>query len=160
MDNDYLDHTGASPVPYVYTQKQIDEVRNGTNTNPLLGNTDWLDQLVGKTSLTQSHNITVRGGTDKVKYFTSVGMLDQDGVVKNTGFKRYNVRSNIDAELNEVFSVALDLGLRQQLTNTPGISPDNTAYLNPFIRPFACCPICPCMRLMACLLDTTAMPAG
>lgn len=134
LDNDYLDHTGASPVPYTYSQKQIDEVRNGTNTNPLLGNTDWVDMLVGKTSLTQNHSISVRGGTDKVKYFTSVGVLDQDGVVKNTGFKRYNVRSNLDAELNEVFSVALDLGLRQQLTNTPGISPDNTAYLNPFYQ--------------------------
>ncbi|WP_315817104.1 TonB-dependent receptor [Paraflavitalea speifideaquila] len=36
--------------------------------------------------------------------------------------------------MNEVFSVALDLGLRQQLTNTPGISPDNNAYLNPFYQ--------------------------
>ena len=134
MDNEYNEHTGASIVPYVYSQKQIDEVRSGTNTNPLLGNTDWLDMLVGRESISQQHAITVRGGTDKVKYFTSVGMLDQDGVVRNTGFKRYNVRSNIDAELNEVFSVALDLGLRQQLTNTPGISPDNTAYLNPFYQ--------------------------
>ncbi len=134
MDNDYNEHTGASIVPYVYSQKQIDDLRNGTNTNPLLGNTDWLGQLVGRESFSQQHAITVRGGTDKVKYFTSVGMLDQDGVVKNTGFKRYNVRTNIDAELNEVFSVALDLGLRQQLTNTPGIAPDNTAYLNPFYQ--------------------------
>ncbi len=134
LDNDYNEHVGANIVPYTYSQKQIDEVRNGTNTNPLLGNTDWLDMLVGRESVSQQHAITVRGGTDKVKYFTSVGMLDQDGVVKNTGFKRYNVRTNLDAELNDVFSVALDLGLRQQLTNTPGISPDNTAYLNPFYQ--------------------------
>lgn len=134
MDNDYNEHTGANLQPYVYTQKQIDDLRNGTNTNPLLGNTDWLGMLVGRDAISQQHAITVRGGTDKVKYFTSVSMLDQDGVVKNTGFKRYNVRSNLDAELNEVFSVALDLGMRQQLTNTPGISPDNTAYLNPFYQ--------------------------
>ncbi|WP_315817105.1 hypothetical protein [Paraflavitalea speifideaquila] len=82
MDNDYNDHTGASLQPYVYTQKQIDDLRNGTNTNPLLGNTDWLDQLVGREAISQQHAVTIRGGTDKVKYFTSVGMLDQDGVVK------------------------------------------------------------------------------
>ncbi|MEX6686494.1 TonB-dependent receptor [Danxiaibacter flavus] len=134
MDNDYLSHTGADPVPYVYTQDQIDAVKNGTNTNPLLGNTDWIGQLIGRNAMSQQHNISVRGGTDKMKYFTSIGMLDQDGVVKNTGFKRYNVRTNLDAELNKVLSVSVDLGARQQLTNTPGISPDNTAYMNPFYQ--------------------------
>ena len=134
MDNDYLAHTGGDPVPYVYSQEQIDSVRNGTNTNPLLGNTDWVGLLTDNTSISQQHSIGVRGGSDKVKYFTNVSMLDQDGVVTNTDFKRYNVRSNIDAELNKVFSVSLDLGLRQQLTHTPGISPDNGAYLNPFYQ--------------------------
>ncbi|MCW3092933.1 MAG: TonB-dependent receptor [Ferruginibacter sp.] len=134
MDNEYLAHINANPVPYVYTQAQIDEVRNGTNTNPLLGNTNWVGLLTDNKSLSQQHNISVRGGTDKVRYFTSVGMLDQDGVVANTGFKRYNVRSNIEAELSKIFSISLDLGMRQQLTNTPGISPDNGAYLNPFYQ--------------------------
>lgn len=134
MDNDYLAHTGADPVPYVYTKEQIDAVKNGTNTNPLLGNTDWLEELMGRTSMTQHHTISVRGGTDKAKYFVSGGMLDQQGVIEKTGFKRYNVRSNLDAALNDYMSVALDLGMRQQLTNTPGISPDNTTYMNPFYQ--------------------------
>lgn len=134
MDNDYLANTSSDPVPFVYSQEQIDSVRNGTNTNPLLGNTDWVGLLTDNTSISQQHSIGVRGGSDKVKYFTNVSMLDQDGVVTNTDFKRYNVRSNIDAELNKVFSVSLDLGLRQQLTHTPGISPDNGAYLNPFYQ--------------------------
>lgn len=134
MDNDYLMHTNSDPVAYVYTKDQIDAVRNGTNTNPLLGNTDWVGKLAGKNSLSQHHNVSVRGGTDKVKYFTTLGYLDQDGVVENTGFKRYNMRTNLDAELNKVLSVSLDLGARQQRTHTPGISPDNTAYLNPFYQ--------------------------
>lgn len=134
MDNDYNAHTGADPVPYVYTQDQIDALRNGTNTNPLLGNTDWIGELTGRHSMSQQHSVSVSGGTDKVKYFTSVGLLDQDGVVKNTGFKRYNIRTNIDADLNDYFSVNVGLGARQQQTHTPGISPDNTAYMNPFYQ--------------------------
>lgn len=134
MDNDYLEHTNGSPVPYVYTQEQIDAVRKGTNTNPLLGNTDWVGMLVDNRAVSQQHNVTVRGGTDKVKYFTSIGYLDQEGVVKSTNFKRYNVRTNLDAQLNDYFSVAIDLSARQQLSNTPGISPDNTAYMNPFYQ--------------------------
>ncbi len=134
MDNDYLMQTNANPVPYIYSKEQIEALRNGTNTNPLLGNTDWIGLLLGKESYSQHHSVNVSGGTESVKYFTSLGYLDQDGVVDNTGFKRYNMRTNLDVELNKVFSVALDLGARQQNTNTPGISPDNTAYLNPFYQ--------------------------
>lgn len=134
MDNDYNDHVGAGLQAHVYSQEQIDAVRNGTNTNPLLGNTDWVGKLVDRDAFSQNHSLSVRGGTDNVKYFANFGMLDQDGVVENTGFKRYNVRTNLDAKLNDVFSVALDLSVRQENTRTPGISPDNTAYLNPFYQ--------------------------
>lgn len=134
MDNDYRENTGQDPTPYTYTQEQIDAVRNGTNTNPLLGNTDWMDLLLGNKAYSQQHNINVRGGSDKVKYFTTAGMLSQDGVVKNTGFKRYNLRANVEAELNDLLTVGLNLAARQQQGRTPGISPDNTAYMNPFYQ--------------------------
>ncbi len=134
MDNDYNEHTGVNLVPHVYSKEQIEALRNGTNTNPLLGNTDWVGKLAGNNAFSQNHNISIRGGSERVKYFTSAGMLDQDGVIENTGFKRYNVRTNLDAQLNDVFSVAVDLSLRQTNTRTPGISPDNTAYLNPFYQ--------------------------
>lgn len=134
LDNDYRINVGMDPSPLTYTQSQIDALRNGTNTNPLLGNTDWVGQLLGKKSYSQSHGITVRGGSEKVKYFSSLGYLDQDGVVENTGFKRFNLRTNIDAQLNELLSVTFDIGARLQKTNTPGISPDNSAYMNPFYQ--------------------------
>ncbi len=134
LDNDYRMNTDQDPVPLTYHQAQIDALRDGTNTNPLFGNTDWVGELLGKTSKSQSHSVTVRGGSDKIKYFSNIGYLDQDGIVANTGFKRYNLRTNVDAELNSVLSVALDLGGRLQRTNTPGILPDNTAYMNPFYQ--------------------------
>ena len=134
MDNDYLSHTDGDPVPTVYTKEQIDAVRNGTNTNPLLGNTDWVGMLVDNRAVSQQHSITVRGGTDKIRYFSSAGYLDQEGVVKHTNYKRYNVRTNVDAQLNDFLSVAMDLSARQQLSNTPGITPDNTSYMNPFYQ--------------------------
>jgi len=134
MDNEYNIHTNTNPVPLVYTQEQIDAVRNGTNTNPLLGNTDWVGMLLDNNSLSQQHSVGIRGGTDKVRYYTTFGMLDQDGIVANTGFQRYNLRSNLDAELNKYLSVSVDVGLRQTNTRTPGIAPDNTAYLNPFYQ--------------------------
>lgn len=134
LDNDYRINVGMDPAPLTYNQGQIDALRNGTNTNPLLGNTDWVGMLLGKSSLTQNHSVTLRGGSEKVKYFSNLGYLDQDGIVENTGFKRYNLRTNVDAQINSIFSVQLDLGARMQKVNTPGISPDNSAYMNPFYQ--------------------------
>lgn len=134
LDNDYRMNVGMDPSPLTYNQAQIDALRNGTNTNPLFGNTDWVGELVSKKSYSQSHGVTVRGGTDKVKYFSNLGYLDQDGIVENTGFKRFNLRTNIDAQLNDILSVAFDVNARLQKTNTPGISPDNSAYMNPFYQ--------------------------
>ncbi|PRY51470.1 TonB-linked SusC/RagA family outer membrane protein [Arcticibacter pallidicorallinus] len=134
LDNEYRMNIGQDPVPLTYHPTQIDALRNGTNTNPLLGNTDWVGELLGKNSMTQNHGITVRGGSDKVKYFSNIGYLDQDGVVENTDFKRYNLRTNVDAQLNKVLSVAFDIAGRLQKTRTPGISPDNSAYMNPFYQ--------------------------
>src|SRR5690606_24084366 len=44
LDNEYLTHTGGSPFPYTYTEAEIEALRNGTNTNPFYGNTDWIDR--------------------------------------------------------------------------------------------------------------------
>jgi TonB-linked SusC/RagA family outer membrane protein len=134
MDNEYRISTDQDPNPLTYNKSQINALRNGTNTNPLFGNTDWVGELLGKKSTSQSHSVTVRGGTERVKYFSNLGYLDQEGIVANTGFKRFNIRTNLDAQLNSILSVSLDINARMQKTNTPGISPDNTAYMNPFYQ--------------------------
>ncbi len=45
----------------------------------------------------QNHNITINGGTEIVKYFLSMGVLDQDGMYDNINYKAYKFRSNVDA---------------------------------------------------------------
>ena len=134
VDNDYLVNTGTPAVPILYDPTLIEAVRNGTNTNPLFGDTDWVGMLVGRNSKSQNHSLTVNGGTERLNYFSSISHMDQDGVVENTNFKRYNVRSNVEAKINDYITAGINIGLRQELTNTPGISPDNTAYMNPFYQ--------------------------
>ncbi|PRD52724.1 SusC/RagA family TonB-linked outer membrane protein [Sphingobacterium gobiense] len=134
VDNDYLIHTGSSAQPILYDPALIEAVRNGTNTNPLFGDTDWIGMLVGRNSVSQNHSLTMNGGTERLSYFGAVSHMHQDGVVENTNFKRYNVRSNVEAKINEYITAGINIGLRQELTNTPGIAPDNTAYMNPFYQ--------------------------
>lgn len=134
VDNDYLLHTNQPLVPYIYAQDLIDAVRDGSNTNPLFGNTDWVGKLAGNNSKSQHHSATISGGSENTQYFAAINHLDQDGIIDNTNFKRYNLRTNISTKVNEYISFGLNIGLRHELSSTPGISPDNTAYMNPFYQ--------------------------
>lgn len=134
LDNEFLVHNGGNPIAYTYTDEEIEALRNGTNTNPFYGNTDWMQELLGHESWTQHHNLSVRGGNEAVRYFTSAGFLDQQGVVKGNDFKRYNLRSNLDFKLSNVFSATLDLGARKENRYGTGIPADNGSYMNPFFQ--------------------------
>lgn len=56
---------------------------------------DWEDLMLTN-AVQQKHDINLRGGNDKFKYSASVGYLDQEGMVLNSGYKRGNFRSNLD----------------------------------------------------------------
>lgn len=45
---------------------------------------------------TQQHMVSASGGNDKTKFFLSGSIFDQQGIVRNTGLKRYTGRANID----------------------------------------------------------------
>lgn len=73
------------------------------------GNTHWQDELT-RTAITYDQNLIMSGGTDKLTYRASVGYLDQEGIVINTGIKRYSGRVNanqklVDGRLNIDFNL-------------------------------------------------------
>ena len=66
---------------------------------------DWLFQ----NGYTQSHDFSMRGGSDDVKYFASVGYQDIEGVVLTQGYERINFRTNLDAKLNDKISAGISV---------------------------------------------------
>jgi len=60
--------------------------------------TDWTS-LVLQNGYINNQNVTVQGGSDKIRYYLGLNYFDQKGVVKNSGMKRYVIRTNVDAEL-------------------------------------------------------------
>lgn len=70
--------------------------------------TDWM-QEVFRQALFQEHQISVSGGSDNVTYLVSGGFLDNQGTLRNTGFQRYSVRANIDANVTRKLRVNLRL---------------------------------------------------
>lgn len=65
----------------------------------LLGNgTDW-QKTIYKTAVSQNHQLSFSGGKDDINYYTSLGFLDQEGTIINTGLKRYTARVNVNAKV-------------------------------------------------------------
>lgn len=60
------------------------------------GGTDWLQQMYAKNAPIQNHNISFSGGNENTKYHTSLNYFDQDGVLINSGNKRYSARINLE----------------------------------------------------------------
>src|SRR5690606_3755863 len=57
--------------------------------------TNWEDLMLGNGPQYKA-DVSVRGGTDKLKYATGAGYYNQDGIVEKSGYKRANFRANID----------------------------------------------------------------
>lgn len=60
---------------------------------------DYQDEMYGRTAWGQSHNLSVTGGTNKTKFNLSVGYLDEDGVLLNSGYQRTNLNFKLNHEL-------------------------------------------------------------
>ena len=66
------------------------------------GNTNWYDKVFGRGS-TMNHNISATGGTEKVKFFSSIGVFQQNGNVDNFDYTRYSMRVNVDSKLQTIY---------------------------------------------------------
>ncbi|WP_342648289.1 TonB-dependent receptor [Mucilaginibacter sp. CSA2-8R] len=104
-------------------------------------NTDWKD-VIFKTGITKSHNLSVSGGVDKTKYFVSGSLYDQSGTVLTTRLKRYNGRINLssgtqdfDFGLNSTYGYSNFTNTSE--ANTVNASPLNAIrWINPYLTPY------------------------
>lgn len=70
--------------------------------------TDWYGILM-RNALVQNHNITISSRTDRMGVNVIAGMFDQQGVMLNTGFKRYSLRINTDFKLNNYIKIGFNM---------------------------------------------------
>lgn len=64
---------------------------------------DWLF----KNGSSTNHDFSMRGGSEDVKFFASVGYQKTDGIVLDQAFERFNARLNLDATLGEKFKTGI-----------------------------------------------------
>ena len=83
-------------------------------------NTDWFEEVSRKNAPTQRHNLQISGGSDNVSYLASLGYLRQDVNFKNApkGFEQYDLRLNLDANINKYLKFDVGLYTRQEENRT------------------------------------------
>jgi len=79
-------------------------------------NTDWFKATLKTWSPQSRQNVQLSGGTENVKYLTSIGYENQDGDYKNsaTGYKQYDIRMNLDARINKYVTSTFSVAGRQE----------------------------------------------
>nr|WP_294903100.1 SusC/RagA family TonB-linked outer membrane protein [uncultured Lacibacter sp.] len=97
-----------------------------TNTTNVTRYNYW--DYIFTTGIGTDNNVSVRGGKDKTKYFVSASYLDNKGIIKNTDFKRYSFRVNLDQELNKWLSFSAGLNYINSKANE---KPDGNSFFSP-----------------------------
>lgn len=134
-------------VPYThYTQEDYHELwirRNDKVEDPsrpwvvekngeykYYGNFDWYNCLFDNTRPTWEHNLTVSGGTEKVKYMLSGNYYNQKGIIRidPDRFKKYTFRSKIIANITSWFELSNNTSYYHSEYTYPGLSGVNDVF--------------------------------
>lgn len=100
--NDYNTIVPVEIIPYLNGEKGLTD-------------TDWQDEIF-RTAGMRDHSVSVSGGTDKIKYYTSLDYLKQDGIIINSDFTRYSGRFNLDVT-EGIFKFGLTLNPSLTINN-------------------------------------------
>ena len=117
LQNEILEYGGS---PARWTAEDIQKFRDGSDPWRY-PRSDWMEELIANYGLQNVHSLSVRGGTEKVKYYASLGSTFQDGIYRNsaTNYKQQNARINLDAKIGEQLDIRFDMAGRLEDRNFP-----------------------------------------
>ncbi|QEC54122.1 TonB-dependent receptor [Anseongella ginsenosidimutans] len=124
----------------VYDDAALEHYRLG-DFQELYPTRDYMNEFMKDAFPMNRMNVNVSGGNDRMKYFTTVGYLLQQGIFETEKFDEYdydptskanrvNFRSNFDIEINPSLSMLLNVSGYMQKKNDPVVVPNNSGYLN------------------------------
>ena len=107
----------ANSFDPIFSESEITEFRR-------TGGTDWQDEIF-RDAFAHNHTLSASGGGDNISYYISGNLVDQEGILLNTGYKRYSLLSNISTNLSKKIKLNLNLSMQRE--------EDNPAALNSFV---------------------------
>jgi TonB-linked SusC/RagA family outer membrane protein len=112
------------------SESDLEHWRNG-DLPYLYPDIDWFDIMLKESALSQNHSVDIRGGTEFVKYYASIGYLQEGDIVQTTklfnydpefNFQRYSFRGNLDFALTKTTTLKTSVSSRFEDRNQPRAS--------------------------------------
>ncbi|WP_316735512.1 SusC/RagA family TonB-linked outer membrane protein [Pedobacter aquatilis] len=97
-----------------------------TNTTPVT-RYNYQDYIF-RTGYGTDNTVSISGGTDNTKFYTSASYFTNQGIIKNTDFSRYNLRANVDQKITEWASLSAGLNYIRSAANE---KPDGNSFFSP-----------------------------
>lgn len=132
-------------LPSQFTAEEIEYYRRSVagelsgRDAMLYPNVDWYDQVLSNTAPAQRYNVSVTGGTKRMRYYASGEFYDQKSIVKNLsndqfgntsspGFRRYSFRANTDFFLTTDLTFSVNFGTRFEERRGPNTNDSDPNY--------------------------------
>ena len=87
---------------------------------------DWQNEMFGNHDLSQSHNVSVSGGSEKTKFNLSGTYTNDNSLMKTNGYDRFNVNFKLNHEICK--NLKLDFGMRLADVTTKGVGTGGGTY--------------------------------
>lgn len=119
LDNDLYINGGGTIDRAPYTAEEIELFKAGTD--PEYVNADWYRASIRQFAPQQNHNLSISGGTDKIKYYGYFGYNRQETQFKFDGgnYDRFNFQVNFDAKVTSQINVGMNLQYMRDIKNYP-----------------------------------------
>ncbi len=114
------------------TQAEFADMVRGYETQ----NTDWFNILF-RPAVSQNHSISLNGGTDRVRYYTSLSFNNSPGIAKGSNSKRFTGLAKMFVKINRVFDVDVKLDMSNNIN-------EGYSNVNPFSYAFNTSRSVPC----------------
>ena len=132
-------------LPSQYSASDIEMYRKSVNGELsgvdalLYPNVDWYDEVLNNWAPSQRYNVSVRGGTKRMRYYVSGEMYNQGSLIKNLsqdqygnssspGYNRYAFRANMDFFLSKDLTFSVNFGTRFENRHGSNTTEESTNY--------------------------------
>lgn len=114
-----LDVLDAGEFAFYVNEARYNNGKPRFYTNPLSfgKGTDWQDEIF-RTAYTKNHDLSIKGGNDQIKYALSTSYMNQEGIIIETDFTRYNFRANLDFKASEKLKIENSFSLSRSDYNS------------------------------------------
>lgn len=107
--NNYNTQNNLKPGDNLYKTLEV-------NPRPGQPDTDWIDLITHDQAAVQNYEVSVSSGSEKTRFYSSLGYFDQEGIILTNRFRRYSLRTNVD-DISNAFQTGVSIALSKTINN-------------------------------------------